>query len=72
MATKPKFNYQGGNFDDWYKANYGTKYVGQELTRPDSMSDFDWEQGQRLKWYADKQGTIQDNYNTDVANQNKY
>lgn len=40
--------YQGTSFLDWYKTNYGRNYDNSVFSRLGSMSDVDWEQGNKL------------------------
>ncbi len=84
MSNKYDVTYQTDNFEDWHKHFYGTPYTGQSLTKPENMSDADWDYGKALQtgyqntqrinnFYDTSTSLLNQHYSTaqNTANQNK-
>lgn len=63
--TKPK--YEGNDFLEWYKSNFGVDYSGGGLSRREGMSDIDWDIGNELYSAYQQQQARQEQYDSDYS-----
>lgn len=61
--TKPK--YEGNDFLEWYKSNFGVDYTGGGLSRQQGMSDIDWDIGNELYSAYQQQQARKEQYDSD-------